>query len=209
MITSRDRELLVVLAHRVKLLTVQQIARTWWADAAQPVAAARKRLRQLNDLQHVRIVSLMSHPELDLRAPVASWCPGEEPPNFGAVAYRLQARWTLSPRSIDAVLVSPKAASRFGGDAPRRPKEVEQTHDVHVGSVYLWYRVNAPADAAAWHSESWIRRSRPDAPGEKLPDAIIRSHLAKVVEFGGAYPKRRFEAFHNFCSDRGLPYDLW
>jgi DNA-binding Lrp family transcriptional regulator len=209
-LTGRDREILTALASRVRMFSVEQLARTWWGEAKSPAPAALKRLRELERLELLRRFTVMAHPELPLQRPAVSWSPGQADPEAGAVAYQLQTRWTLPHVSTTVFMASRKAANHFGGDVRTPPKEVEQTHDVHVSTMFLWYRANAPADAALWHSEAWIKKSRPDAPGEKLPDAMIRrASSTKVIEFGGAYPKERLIAFHEFCKRRALPYDLW
>ena len=192
------------------MFTVAQIGRTWWSEAKAPAEAAMKRLRELERTDHLRRYVVMSHPELALRAPVVTWSPGDPEPELGPVAYRLQTRWTLAPAAKVTFLATDRTANQFGGDVRALPKEGEQTHDVHISTVYLWYREHRPDEAADWRSEAWVKKSRPDAPGEKLPDAMIRrANSAKVIEFGGAYPKERLIAFHEFCKRRAVPYDLW
>jgi hypothetical protein len=39
---------------------------------------------------------------------------------------------------------------------------------------------------------------------------IDTSEQRRVVEFGGAYPKAKLEAFHRYCSQElQLPYEVW
>jgi hypothetical protein len=43
-LTSRDTEVLFVLIHRVRLVSLQQISRTWWSGVKDSEHAARQRL---------------------------------------------------------------------------------------------------------------------------------------------------------------------
>ena len=46
--------------------------------------------------------------------------------------------------------------------------------------------------------------------GQKLPDALLlRSGTAHVVEFGGAYSKEKLRAFHSYCQQQELSYEIW
>lgn len=206
---SKAEELLDALSLKVRLLTVPQIARTWW-PAAESLSSARDVLARLEREGLVRRFHVLSRPELSLETPVAVWTPGADVPNLGAVAYRLERRWALPARLIPAVAVTPKGANRFGGFARPLPRPSEQTHDVHLSAVYLKLRETEPHIAPSWISEAAIKKSRPDAPGEKLPDAMIwRNEFPTVIEFGGAYSKRKLSSFHAFCERRAYPYELW
>ena len=209
-LTQRDRDILKTLTARVKLLTIDQIVRTWWGSSANPAHNARSRVRALAAEELLTPVTIMAHPELPLIAPVVSWQPGGVPPDFGAVSYRLRSRWKAPFACVSAVLATQKAANHFGGDAGRHPKEAEQNHDVHLSVVYLHVRLNRPDLAEHWISEQRIKRSRPDAPGEKLPDAMVEVHgLKTAIEFGGAYTKEKVEGFHHFCHKKSYAYELW
>ena len=38
---------------------------------------------------------------------------------------------------------------------------------------------------------------------------ILTSRKWTVIEFGGAYSKRKLAEFHRHCATRGLPYEIW
>jgi hypothetical protein len=208
-LTARDRELLEALARRVRVFSVPQVARTWWPDADDGRRAALARLRTLAsegcvDLDHAHV-----HPELELREPVVSWAEGLPEPDFGPVAYKLQSRWRERVRAETIVTIARAAAPEFGGYPSPALRTDEITHDVHLAAVYLRYREHSPALASDWVNERVIRRTRP-VRGGPLPDAMIRSSsVQRVVEFGGAYSKRRVRIFHAFCSAKGFAYELW
>jgi hypothetical protein len=154
--------------------------------------------------------ALLAHPELPLPAPVFTWQPGDPDPHYGQLAYRLASRWTEPHRPLQAVIATPAAAAYFGGHGGKRPKRVEENHDVHLAAVYLRLRSEAPEIASTWKAESAIRRTRPDAPGEKLPDAtVIENGIAKVIDFGGSYSAEKLAGFHRWAVHRERAYELW
>ena len=209
-ITGRDRDIVEVLTHQVRVLSLAQVARTWWGKTAHPAVGARRRLRQLEVLGFVERFTLLAHPELDLREPIVCWKPGSPEPDHGSNSYRLGSRWTLPAEATPAVIASAWAGHQLGGKGGRRPRESEQTHDLHLASVYLLYRERWPELAASWMSEELIRRGRSESFGTKLPDAMIRTDAhQQVVEFGGAYGREKLRDFHRYCSNENLPYALW
>ena len=46
-LTSRDCEILDHLSTAVRLFSLDQIARTWWSDAVDPLKLADERIRRL------------------------------------------------------------------------------------------------------------------------------------------------------------------
>src|SRR5262249_22021500 len=120
-----------------------------------------------------------------------------------------QSRWTAAPRSVTCAVATKLAGEHFGGSGGRFPREMEQTHDVHLAAVFLYFRSQFPELVKNWISEAAILREK-EHRGEKLPDAIVQSESgSKVIEFGGAYPKEKVEAFHAYCEENSLPYELW
>jgi len=209
-LTKRDREILDTITVRVKLLSIPQIARTWWGKSADPEGNARKRIRQLEDAGLLRAISIFAHPEILFAGPVATWTPGQPAPDAGEISYRLQSRWQLPYIPTSAVVATRKAANHFGGYGERLPRDAEQNHDLHLAGVYLKIREQDSARAKHWISEMHIKHSRPDALGEKLPDGMIRrGDNSQVIEFGGAYTKERVAAFHEFCERKHYQYELW
>lgn len=215
LLTNRDREILKALTHHVRVFSLDQIARTWWADSEvnSPTRSADTRLKQLKTAGLVTIERLPARPELPLQSPVFSWSPSEPDPHFAAISYRLQNRWRDHPVLTPCVSASKIAANRFGGYGGRPPRAVERTHDIHMAGVYLIYRTVKPETLPFWVFEEQVkaeRRKQPRILGEKLPDVIIRTpESTRVVEFGGAYGTDKVVAFHGYCKDRSLSYELW
>lgn len=193
------------LARRVRLFTVDQIARTWFNSRR----AARARLGTLETAGYVHMRDALLHPELALEGPVAAWQPMQPTPPFGRIAHRLRTRWTgvVTPETV--VVVSQGAATEFGG-VPAPPLRTDElTHDAHLAAVYLLYRRDQPELARTWIGERIIKKTRPARSGP-VPDASIRDgRQRRFIEFAGAYPKDRLETFHEFCAGSQTAYELW
>lgn len=212
-LTDRDREILIALTHKVRLLSLEQIARTWWSDSPSGLATARKRLAQLsNPASHPYVMQRMklnAHPELMLSGPLFTWRPGDPTPPFGALSYRLKKRWKQAIKPTTVYIATERAARHFGGYGGKLRRPLQATHDLHVSQIYLQMLKTDPALAKLWVSEERFAEER---RREKLPDAVIRDALGNiilVIEFGGAYDAKHVERVHDDCVTRSLPYELW
>ncbi|HWL93116.1 MAG TPA: hypothetical protein VNT79_06250 [Phycisphaerae bacterium] len=208
-LTARDEQIFWTLTHRLRLLSVRQVARTWWKT--NHPASAVSRLRQLADAGLVEVENVMAHPEVQLAAPVLAWQPGDDEPDFGAVAYRLKSRWTKAPIPTPLVHATRAAVGMFGGyTGGRGPRPSEATHDLHLAQVFLSLQAGDPQLAKRWVSENELYA---DGRGrnERLPDALIRGRRAgeppRIVEFGGSYSKAKLADFHRELSANS--YEIW
>jgi hypothetical protein len=214
-LTARDLEIMHALTKHVRVFSLSQIARTWWPGSENPARAAENRLRLLAADDLLDIERAPAHPELELENPVASWALEQPAPNFGAVSNKLQKRWGSHPVLTPCISASKTAANRFGGYGGRPPRAVERTHDIHMTQVYLVYRRRHPELLPSWVFEEQVKAERKLAadrtpPGEKLPDVILRTSAGtRVIEFGGAYGKDKLLAFHRYCKEHLLPYEIW
>ena len=192
------------------MLSLPQIARTWFAATAQPLRAARKAVALLQRVGLVAVETFVVHPELALPAPLVTWEPGLDAPNLGALAYRLESRWPLAPLPTAMVIATRQAAARFAGYGGRHSRRSEASHDQSLAGLYLKMRAQSPDRARAWlpesalHAQGWGRK-------QPLPDALLRFPDAQelVIEFAGSYPRHRLERLHAFCFGRDLPYEIW
>jgi hypothetical protein len=208
MLTERDLEILHVLTKKVPILSVSQVARTWWGEALHPVEAARNRLRALEAQAFVHTISFPVHPEVPLAHPLFAWFPGQPEPDFGALAYRAQARWARPPVFQTFAYATRKAAAHLGGFGGSRPDANHATHDMHLANVFLLKRLHEPASAQSWESEDTVRAERSDYD-DKLPDAIVTDPAKIAIDFVGKYPKTKLEAFHRYCERERMGYELW
>src|SRR5262249_10405468 len=138
-------------------LSVAQIARTWWATSRNSEDNARIRLKQLEEAGLIARFTMMAHPEIYPSSPVASWTPGDETPDFGAVSYRLRSRWTKPLISTAAAIATESAGNRFGGKGGRFPRPTERTHDLHMSAVFLLFRERDPKMAIFAHRPEKVK----------------------------------------------------
>lgn len=206
--SDRDWEILETLTHRVRFLSVDQIARTWWRDSGHARTAARHRLKRLESEGWVRFIPILSRPEIPMAGPVCSWKPNDPEPDLAAVSYHLNTRWTEPAAPFNAVIASSKAAAELGGKPGKPPRSSEQTHDLHLSAVYLFKREHAPNEAKHWVIEDLFPREMRGLR-KKIPDAMIWGRRKKVIEWGGEYSKRKLEALFSFIRHRNHALEIW
>lgn len=210
LIASRDEQVLHTLARKVRLFSLSQLAAQWWSATPSGVANARKRLRQLLDAGYLEVHRVTARPLPAIEQPLLGWRPGEPLPDFGAVAWKLQARWTEAARPVTVYLASNRSANLFGGRNRGGLKHPHQaTHDLGVAAVYLRLLATDPQAADDWLGEDVIGGGQ---FGGKIPDAVLADDQAGTrlaLEFGGAYKADRIRTFHHCCARRGLPYEVW
>jgi hypothetical protein len=185
-----------VLTRRVRLLSLDQIARTWFGEAADPRGGARRLAQTLQRRGLVESVKLMARPEIIPDKPLVTWQPGLPRPDFGPVA------WTLKRRRRDqAPAVTPCVLAAAG----RHPRPTDTTHDLHLAAVFLLMCEELPTRACSWVFEDDLIR-----PGQKLPDALVTDGRAKTaIECGGEYDRQRLEEDHDFFARKGYGYEIW
>jgi len=209
-LTGREREIVAALASKIKMLSFEQIVREWWPPSPAAERNARRRLTELIDLGLLVRERVRARPLLSLETAIFRWRPGDAAPEFAPLSWQLQKRWTEPPREVTAYIATARAAAIFGGRADGRVKNPAQaTHDIHLSALYLKLKRTAPTLAAGWIGEDILAPTREH---QKLPDAILHDREGQprlVVEFGGAYPTERVQAFHEDCAARGLPYEIW
>lgn len=206
---DRAEIILEALTRRVRLITVDQAADTWWWLTVRPRTNAKKCLRKLERQGLVEFITIMAMPEIDLGKPVFEWHPGNPPPKFGPIAYRLRTRWNAPLVPTEAVIATIKAKRLYGGYiGGRKPRRSEATHDVHLTQVYLRLRRTNPEFAAQWVSDAQ-QYAEGGGKNARLPDAVIRegTSVHMLIEFAGAYSKQKLEAFHGQA--KRYPYQLW
>lgn len=209
-LTERDAEILQCLTHKVRVFTIPQLARTWWPTSAHAEANAQARIKLLAENGLAERLTILAHPEIELPAPIAIWKVGDPAPNLGAASWALRSRWAKPPIRTQCLVATKRAGIYFGGNGGGRlPRRSEQTHDIHMGALFLQFRELLPELIPYWVSEETLRAESPER-GEKVPDAMIRTgDSRRIIEFGGAYPKKKLESFHTYCREKGLPYELW
>lgn len=205
-LTNRDRALLDVLLRSVRFLSLAQVGRMWWGETKSPERNASRRLRQLEQGGFVHLFSAVAHAEVFLEYPIFSWSPGQDAPDFFSLAAHLHGRWPGEFRPTASVIASEKAARLLGGSGGRFPRATEETHDLHLSSVYLHFREHRPDLASTWQHEDECDHR----PGQKVPDAYVgRADNRVAIELAGKYSREKLSEFHLYCESRRLPYELW
>ncbi len=208
-LTDRDRDYLGAVSSKVRTFTLEQMARTWWPAARTGRALAHARLTTLAE-EGLLLLERRPVAEIPVLAPETVWELEMLPPDFGALSYRLQKRWNQHPVMTTLVSASKTCANMFSGHGGRVSRDSECRHDVHLSEVYLLYRRLHPALLPFWIFEERLRQERGARCQEMLPDVLIRSTtVTRAVEFGGAYSKSKLEAFHAYCVEKTLPYEIW
>jgi len=206
---AREEELLSTLATKVRVLSVDQIARTWWPSASRATTAAGRRLDALHRAGLLEVALLWARPELPITEPLAAWQPGLVRPDLKSIARLAASRWREPARRIRCAFATDAGSLRFGGRGGRPPRESEVTHDLHLARVYLLMRETLPTRARSWIREEAIAAERFDR-AEKLPDAQVTDGIhATAIEFVGAYSLEKLTGFHDYCADKSLAYELW
>jgi hypothetical protein len=211
-LTRRDEEVVDTLTRRVRCLSMEQIASSWWANRKSALSQSRARVRALEQAGWLeRLIAFAKH-GLDLRSPVTSWTPGQPIPDFGKIAQFLKTRFATAAVATPIVVATATAAKRRGGHGGRRPRRSEVTHDLGLASVYLQLLQTQPERAKHWVSEATlVAGDGGEGRGQKLPDALIRmpNGSETVIEFGGEYDRHKLALFHADCAERRRSYELW
>lgn len=209
-LTERDREIINLLVCRVRVLSVTQIATTFWPSAAEGEALAERRIAEMVGMGLLERQIVMTQPVTPLIEPLVTWQSGLPPPDFQSVVSRFAGRWTTPVESIPAVIGTQQAGTEFGGVGGRWPRLSETNHDLHLASIFLRMREELPTRANTWKSEGVIV-AEGNRHRQKLPDALVRDgRFTTAIECcGSSYDKPKLEAFHIYCEKKGFGYELW
>ena len=206
--TKTDLDIVETLARRVRLLSVEQVARVWWPEL-RSLRVVRRQLRRLRTAGLVAKAMVNVHPLLDVRAPLVHWTPGEDEPDFARIAARAKDRWRLASIPKQIFLATKLAANLFGSSAGHLPELTHRDHDLLLGQVYVLYTTTRPTEATRWVGQD----ARPRA-GYRIrnPDACLLGsggQVIRVIQAAGRYSQKQVETFHEHCISYGLPYELW
>src|SRR4051794_16991877 len=153
---------------KARVVSLGQVAVTWWGGRTTPAA---RRLRRLAAGGWLIGERLLARPLLTLEAPLFIWTPGEPPPDCGRLSYRAQSRWGRSAEPTLVWYAGPVAAARLGGHARGEVKNYCQvTHDLHVSELYLRLLRSGDPGAASWVGEDALP---PGLLGPCVPDAVL------------------------------------
>lgn len=209
-LTQRDESILVALTKRIRCVNADLAARYFWPQSTDGQIKSLRRLRQLQSAGWLSSQQGYAKRLPLLTRPVVTWSLSDPAPDFGWLSNYLKTRFKEPTRTMQIFIATRQAAVRYGGTGDRWPRRSETTHDLGLAQVYLHLLESDPMRASAWVSEASLV-ARGTHPGEKLPDAIIRPATGResVIEFGGQYGKEKLQAFHDYCVNAFLEYELW
>lgn len=97
----------------------------------------------------------------------------------------------------------------MGGGGGRWPRRSELSHDLTLAEVYLGWLARPESAAERWISEAGLTKLG-FGDRKRLPDAMIERATGRfAVEVGGEYAASKLAAFHRFCAQHELGYELW
>lgn len=208
-LTPRDREILDALTLRVRVMSINQVAHTWFGRTAEPARYAARRLSALAAAGLIDQHSMPARPELLLHHPLVTWTPDTAPPDFDRLAYTLEVRWKAPAVPTHIVIASRAAGNWMGGSGGRLPRRSEVSHDLTLARLYLTWCVGGPRAGRRWISEASLRQEG-FGDDDRLPDAIVEEDgRRRVIELGGVYGAAKLRGFHEFCVEHEWPYELW
>jgi hypothetical protein len=177
---------------------------------AKPTACRLLRRWQSLGLVDRRVLTVSL---IEVTEPLVLSHPCDVSPDFDALAWQLESRWTnVLPRRIVVNWATPRAAKLYGGISGRFRQPLQIQHDLGTAAAYFRRLKTDPKAAAAWIGEDVYRRDFPIRKRAKVPDAVQIDEFGRVslaIEFGGAYSASRLRRFHQFCSQAHLPYEVW
>lgn len=204
-----ETDLLRVLAVRLRVMAIAQLARFYWGNTTRPLRNAQESVAKLVRQDWLVGAELLARPVSELFGPVAVWTPGHPAPDFEAVAAGLHQRARGDAVQTPVVTASARARACFGsGGQPPRLTLTQLTHDLHVAEVFFRLR-RGGLEPRRWIGEDegpaeWSLAARPDA---LLLDEGGR--WLQGVEYGGDYPPERLLRLHAALASIHLAYEVW
>jgi len=210
-LTKRDDQIFHTLGFKVRLMTFNQIASTWWNDTKSGVESAKKRLSSLVKSGYLKCLYVNAQPIIEINGPVFTWLPqGNTSPDAIYLSKKFKNRLSSPPQITPVYILSRKCANLIGGIGGKLINPLHATHDLHVSEVYIFLLKNDPDSAYAWIGEDFFKKRGKDLVD---PDAIIQSTTNQAqeifVEFCGKYDAKRILHFHNDCQNNNMGYQLW
>ncbi|MBD3334267.1 MAG: hypothetical protein GF355_02020 [Candidatus Eisenbacteria bacterium] len=220
-LTDRDTDILEVLLECVPLLSIDQIARTWWKRRRRAQEAAHGRLRLLEREAFVDLcVVVASPPELLPEDPHVVWRPGDPCPDHWSL--RQYAReYPGGPLVEIPCVVLSEGGARLLSPAPEIRPRVQTWDDgsysLRLAELYLRLQARSPSVASTWRHRERTRRSNELS----VPVARVRSrgrfqtldvfspNLDTPDPDPGLDEGTRLEWLHSHCLRFGIPYAWW
>ena len=203
-----EEQIANILAESVRVMTVTQIARTWWTDTRWGRDRASAAMTRLAAEGWLHVQQALSRPIQSFVAPLIAWRRGARRPDFGAAVRLLHQRAMVAARPVKIVFAGTRAVRFFASGPAMSVKLTQMTHDLNVSELYLHYRRIGVPDRF-WTSEARLPRHW---PLKERPDAVLRDEagtIVRAVEYGGDYTVSRLAELHAGLSSINLSYEIW
>ncbi len=203
-----EEQILRALANDVRVLSLLQVARTWWTNTRWGRSRAKAAMTELEVSGWLQIHRSLARPVTELHQPLMSWSLGDDKPDFWRLSRALHKRAMQDASMTSFVFASPRSIVLFGQGRAPSVKLTQMTHDLQVSEVYLKYRTEG-LSSRHWISEDRLPR---DWPLRERPDATLADDEGRVyraVEYGGNYPPNRLAELHEGLSSIELNYEIW
>lgn len=207
-LTDRDLDLFETLTWRIRVAAVSQVVELLWPDV-KGRTTPRNRLNKLAAtgwLERHRInARLLSTAD----TPLIAWRPGEDVPDAQQAAARIRERRHIAAAPIDVCVPSARTANLFGSSARSLPRFEHRDHDLRLAAVYCHYRKSRPELARGWIGH---HARLPDQHFSRNPDAVLvdaQDRITRIIESAGEWNAGQIKAFHEFCFDNDLSYEIW
>ena len=208
--TPREEEILSVVTNCVRAITVDQVARTWWTPTAWGRSRAKSMIQSLSREGWLQMQQALARPVSELVAPLVTWYPHENEPDFLTLSRFLHRRAKAAAQLAEIAFATSKSTALFGRGSVPKIKLTQMTHDLHVTEIFLNYRRHG-LTSDRWVGEdnfpfTWPVQQRPDAALQNVSGSIYRA-----VEYGGDYSLERLQELHSAFSSppNQLAYEIW
>ena len=204
-----DRTVLDLLTRRVRLAAQDQIC--CYSETQQRSSSSMgRRLHRLAKLGLLfREQAVIGY--IPFVKPLFVSRPNQNEPDYDALAWQLEWRWTHADSEPHALFwASPRAVQLFGGSSGwlRQPLQIQ--HDLAVTAVFLRRMQTCRPQMAGWVSEDSLRRRSTELRLHAIPDAAVvgeNGAIQTIIELGGVYSAEKLRRFHRHF--RAFHYELW
>jgi hypothetical protein len=203
-----EYDLIETLCCRVRVLSLEHIARGWWPNE-EDMSHVKNCMNRLVSAGLLQSAVWQVHVTRLGDSPIFAWRPTLPSPDFEQLTRLVRNRWSSSPRHIRAYVALPKAARLFGSSAGSIPPVHHRNHDLLLAAVFIHYRTSRPNEWRRWLGEDALPIAE---TGIKNPDAFLldtSGRPCRVIESAGRYSQNQIEEFHKYCRQNTLPYELW
>lgn len=205
--TARDLDIVESLTQRVRLLSLDQVARIWWAKGSG-LRVVHRRLRKLAEagLIECRLVNVCIG--IQPTEPLISWSAGDEEPNADKLADRNQSRWDQRAVPTEIITATRLAANLFGSSVFGLPPVHHRDHDLLLSEIYVVYCIRRPTEANLWRGAD---NSCSDSPVPRADAFLLNEDrtVVRAIESAGHAGAHEITAFHRRCAQASLSYELW